>query len=140
MRSLLLAALLTLPQFAAAQTAPSLTVRFHGIETPTGRIMLSVYDDQRAFDEGGQPVRGVMATIEGDVAVATFAGLPPGRYAIKAFHDIDGDGAMKTNPFGMPLEPYAFSNDAKPQGGPPRWAAASFDLPATGAAIRIAIQ
>lgn len=116
---------------AQAGTA-TLTIRFEGLVAPTGQVMLALFDSQAAHDGGGKPVRGASAPADGATAVATFEGLPPGRYAVRAFHDIDGDGQMKTNPFGTPLEPFAFSNNAVAQGGPAGWVAASFDVP-TGA-------
>lgn len=128
----------------AAATTPAsnatLTVTFEQIEAPSGQILLSLYDSETAHDAGGKPVRAAMAKVEGKTVSVIFEGLAPGRYAIKAFHDVDGDGKMKTNPFGMPLEPFAFSNNAKPQGGPALWQAASFDVPAGASETRIAIQ
>ena len=110
----------------AALLSADLAVRFEGIETPTGQIMLSVYNDSAAHDQGGAPLRAAAVPVEGNIAMARFEGLAPGEYAIKAFHDVDGDGTMDTNPFGVPVEPYAFSNNAKAEGGPARWEAARF--------------
>ena len=67
-------------------------------------------------------------------------GLAPGRYAIKAFHDVDGDGRMGTNPFGMPTEPYAASNNARGNMGPPAWSDAAFEVPAGETAQSITID
>jgi len=128
------------PAAAPAASGAVLTVTFEQIEMPEGQILLSLYDNEAAHDTGGKPVRAAMAKVEGKTVSVRFEGLAPGRYAIKAFHDVDGDGKMKTNPFGMPLEPFAFSNNAKPVGGPARWQAASFDVPAGGSETRIAIQ
>ncbi len=64
-------------------------------------------------------------------------GVPAGRYAIKSFHDIDGDGKLGSNMFGIPTEPYAFSNNAA---GRASWAEASFELAAGGNTHRIAIK
>lgn len=130
----------TVEQPAAAADAAGLAIRFEGIETPTGQIMLSVFDNAAAHDQGGKPVRAAIVPVESDAATAVFAGLPPGDYAVKAFHDVDGDGKMGTNPFGMPLEPFAFSNNAKAEGGPPRWEAARFAVGAGDNAITIAIK
>jgi len=132
------AAAQTVEQPAAA--AAGLAVRFEGIETHTGQIMLSVFDNAAAHDQGGKPVRAAVVPVEGAAATAVFAGLAPGDYAIKAFHDVDGDGKMGTNPFGMPLEPFAFSNNAKAEGGPPRWEAARFTVAAGDNAVTIAIK
>lgn len=125
---------------APAPAAASLTIRFLGIETPKGQIMLSMFDTQSAHDQNGAPMRVAAATVAGTTAVVQFEGLAPGDYAIKAFHDVDGDGKMGTNPFGMPLEPFAFSNDAKVEGGPAKWDAARFPVAVGANTITITIK
>jgi uncharacterized protein (DUF2141 family) len=40
---------------------------------------------------------------------------------MRAFHDVDGDARMNVNPFGIPTEPYAFSNNAVGNMGPASW-------------------
>ena len=64
--------------------------------------------------------------VTGPTAIALFEDLPTGTYAMKAFHDVDGDGEMATNPFGMPTEPFAFSNNAVGNMGPAGWDRAQF--------------
>jgi uncharacterized protein (DUF2141 family) len=128
------------PHAAAFPAESTLAIRFEGIETPKGKIMLSVFDNAAAHDGNGTPVRAAAVPVEGAVVTAHFEGLRPGDYAVKAFHDVDGDGKLGTNPFGLPIEPYAFSNDAKPQGGPPRWEAARFPVATGDNAIRITIK
>ncbi len=153
MRTVLVTALLTAAglalggasaaPLAAEQAAPqtaALAIRFEGIETPTGQIMLSIYDNAAAHDRGGKPARVAMVAVDGAAATARFDGLAPGDYAVKAFHDVDGDGQMDSNPFGMPIEPYAFSNNAKAEGGPPPWDAARFAVTAGDNAVAIAIK
>lgn len=127
------------PSVARAGAA-TLAIRFEGIETPRGQIMLSVFDNAAAHDRNGAPVRVAAVPVEGTTALASFDGLAPGDYAVKAFHDINGDGKMGTNPFGMPLEPYAFSNNAKAQGGPARWDAARFPVADGANTISITIK
>ncbi len=116
----------------ARQTAPaedgSLTVAFQGVTQPRGVVLCAVFDSKTAYDANTHPVRTLnLPAGEGNFS-ATLAGLPPGRYAVKSFHDRDGDGKMKFNPLGMPLEPYGFSNNARAPFGPPSWKAASFEV------------
>lgn len=125
---------------AAPAAGASLTVRFEGIETPRGQIMLAMFDSAEAHDKDGAPVRVAAVPVAGSAAVIEIADLAPGDYGIKVFHDLDGDSQMDTNPFGMPLEPFAFSNDAKAQGGPALWAATRFPVVAGANAIRITIK
>lgn len=90
-----------------------------------GAVMAALFDSQAAYD-GGAPVRSAMVDVAGGERVARFEGLPDGDYALRAFHDVNGDGRMNTNPFGMPSEPFAFSNNAVGNMGPASWERARF--------------
>ena len=126
--------------FAVPAAAAPLTIAFTGIATPTGAILVSVFDSEAAFDRGGKPVASHMVAVAGPSAEVAVGDLPPGKYAVKAFHDVDGDGKMASNPFGMPLEPFAFSNDAVVEAGPARWAGAAFTVDAAGSRHTITIR
>lgn len=91
----------------------------------TGAIMIAMFDSQAAYDSG-RPVRQARIDVAAGERAAIFADLPRGTYAVRAFHDVDGDGRMNTNPFGMPTEPYAFSNNARANMGPAGWDSAHF--------------
>jgi len=120
------AALLLSAAPALAQSADSKVVLTFETGARTGSVMVALYDSAAAFDGGsGRPVAATAVNASGRV-VATFENLPAGDYAVKAFHDLNGDGEMNTNPFGMPVEPYAFSNNAVGNMGPARWSAAHF--------------
>ncbi len=123
------------PAFADPATA-KLTVTVTNIKDHTGALMIAVYD-KAGYDTDKQ-VAAAAVPAAANTASTTFD-LPAGEYGIKMFHDVDGDGKMGTNPFGMPLEPYAFSNNAPAQFGPAKWDAAAFqvDAPATAHAIKL---
>lgn len=125
--ALILAASLFVPQ-ADAQTAGTakLALTVTGIADAKGALMIAVYD-QSGYD-ADSPVAQAAIPVTGQTAAHSFDGLKPGKYGIKMFHDVDGDGKMGTNPFGMPVEPYAFSNNAKGQFGPAKWQDAAFDV------------
>ena len=121
------AALLLSAAPALAQTADSKVVLTFETGARTGMVMVALYDSASAFDGGSaRPVAATAVSASGSRVVATFENLPAGDYAMKAFHDVNGDGEMNTNPFGMPVEPYAFSNNAVGNMGPARWSAAHF--------------
>ena len=42
----------------------------------------------------------------------SFEGIAFGTYAVKVFHDVNGNGELDTSWIGWPQEPYGFSNDA----------------------------
>ena len=123
----------------ATQTA-SLTITFSGIKTPSGTLMLSLDGSEAAFG-GKAPAAGqASVAVSGEQATAVFTGLKPGTYAVRAFHDLNGDGVLNMNPFGIPTEPYAFSNNARGKMGPPKWDAASFTVVAGDNAQTITIN
>ena len=139
--ALLLMVVATSAQTAVVQTAPAdapasvLTVK---VETAanTGKVMVVLYDSEAAY-EGGQPARVAQVNVATGQHEAVFD-LPAGAYGVKAFHDVNGNGKMDVNPFGMPSEPYAFSNNAVGTMGPAKWDRARFEVSgATAQTIRI---
>jgi len=106
----------------------TLEVTFAQIADPTGQILLVLFDNKEAYDSGAAPVRAVSVPVTGETITAIIPDVPHGRYGFKIVHDLNGDGAMNTNPFGMPIEPFAFSNNAVGNMGPATWEAAAFDI------------
>ena len=88
----------------------------------------------------GQVVRGEAGFAEENAPVFSFSmepampstsfsvALSPGSYAIRVFHDLDGDGELGTTLLGVPSEPWATSNNAVGSFGPPKWNAVKFDV------------
>lgn len=68
-------------------------------------------DDDKAFRTGKIAAHTPEVTLRFEV--------PAGQYAIKVFHDENGDGKLDRNFFGAPSEPYGISNNMR----------ASFSLP-----------
>lgn len=118
-----LLALAAVPAQAADDGAVTLTFE---TGAHTGKVMVALFNSEASY-QSGQPVAAQQIDASGAV-VAVFDHLPAGDYAVKAFHDVNGDGQMNTNPFGIPLEPYAFSNNAPANMGPATWARAHFTV------------
>jgi len=59
------------------------------------------------------------------IAVAV-DGLAEGTYAIAVFQDLNEDGVLNKGKFGIPTEPFGFSNNAMGKFGPPSFDAAAF--------------
>lgn len=128
--STLIAAIVAATLAAPVASATDLTLNVEGIKSAKGTIMLGLFDE--ASYNGDGAVEGANLKVEGDAVSVTFEGLEPGEYAVRLYHDVNDDGTMNTNPFGMPTEPYAFSNDAKGRFGPAKWEAAKFTVAADG--------
>lgn len=65
---------------------------------------------------------GYIADPKGQNSVTiNISDLPYGEYAIVLFHDKDGNGILNQKIFGIPTEPFAFSNNVRPKLSAPKW-------------------
>ena len=126
----LIAALAASLMITPLASAANLTINVENIAQDKGTIMLGLFDQVTYNGDGA--VNGASIKVEGNSVTAQFEDLEPGEYAVRLYHDINDDGEMNTNPFGMPTEPYAFSNDAKGRFGPAKWDAAKFVVDPNG--------
>ena len=110
----------------AAASSGELSVEVVGLTSPTGAVMVSLYDSEQAFSEKLAPFRSGKLAVEGPAAEWTVADLPPGDYAIRVYHDINGNGEMDRNAIGIPREPVGFSNNPQSRFGPPGYQDARF--------------
>ncbi|CAL1690294.1 hypothetical protein MMB232_00416 [Brevundimonas subvibrioides] len=120
------------PAFAAEPGADASVSLTFETRADTGAVMVALYDETTYG--GGQPVRAARIDVAAGERTVTFDGLPDGDYGVKAFHDVNGNGRMDTNPFGMPTEPFAFSNNAVGNMGPAGWDRAHFAV--SGATVQ----
>jgi uncharacterized protein (DUF2141 family) len=120
--------LLSALALGASARAATLTVTFTGLKTLTGSVMVSLSPNAEAWEGKVPPAAKTMVAATAASVTATFSDLKPGTYAVRAFHDVNGDGTLNTNPFGMPTEPYAFSNNAHGSMGPAAWGDAMFTV------------
>jgi uncharacterized protein (DUF2141 family) len=111
----------------AAPPPASLTFSIDQLKPAKGYVMIGLYAGKDAYDSERRLRSERVAVNAGRVDI-TLTGLAPGDYALKLFHDVNGNAALDTNMLGIPVEPVAFSNNAKGAMGPPSWAKAQFTL------------
>jgi len=105
----------------------SLDLTVTNVETANGALRIAVFDSQDGWKSNSAVEGAVVDAATGSVTL-TIDGLAPGEIGIKLYHDVDGDGDLDTRSFGIPSEPYGFSNDAPVRFGPPGWKKAKFTL------------
>lgn len=122
----------------------TLTVNFIGLKSSRGAVMVALYNNEAAYERSATAVdtawHAAKLEIKNGTAVLKLAALPPGQYAIKAYHDLNGDSKLNVNPFGIPKEPVAFSNDAPVHRRMPLWSETAFFVHAGQNAISIHIE
>ena len=129
---LMISAGILLPLSASAATAQEatdavLTLTVENIKKPKGIISAGLYQGQDGY-ENGRRLTGERVAVDGNSVTITFENVPVGEYGIKLTHDVDSDGKLDTGLFGIPTEPYAFSNSARGSMGPAKWKNAKFEL------------
>lgn len=87
--------------------------------------MVALYNNAADFPNK-EPYKGSTTKISADVELIKFENIPYGDYAIAVLHDINKDGKLDKNFFGIPTEGYGFSNNAVEKFGPPSFLKASF--------------
>lgn len=124
MRSLSVAVLL------AATSAPagnSIRAEIEGLRSPNGAVRCLLFQSADGFpNDASKAAQRVMVKIADGAAVCEFADPPAGTLAIAFIHDENGNGVLDKNFFGIPVEGYGFSNNARGSMGPPAFEKAAF--------------
>jgi len=125
------------PVLAAAAAAPApsgaasatLVVEVEGLKDDKGKLHAALYASEEGFPtKPEKALRHVDVPIVAGKARVVFEGLPPGGYAVAAYHDENGNGKLDTGFLGIPTEGLASSNDAKGFMGPPSFEKARVEV------------
>lgn len=105
--------------------AGDLNVTIIGIHSEAGAVMIGVYDSAEQFEKAVNNAAHIgLLSDKGCLIGVTlrarrlsqgigFLTLPPGRYAIIAYHDENDNGLLDKSTLSIPLEGYGFSNNAR---------------------------
>ena len=116
---------LIMTQSLAAET---LTVVIDKVTTAEGTLMVQIMASESEFKGETAAIASMLQRARvGEVTLST-SNLPSGEYAIRVMHDVNGNGELDSNFVGMPTEPWAMSNNAKGNFGPPTWKDVKFTL------------
>jgi uncharacterized protein (DUF2141 family) len=127
--------------FAAHIQAHAATVEIHvaGVAQGKGKVNVAVCDRER-FLKQCLYAASVPAQLDaaGETVVAVH-GVPPGTWAVLAYHDENANGQLDRNFIGIPRENYGFSRDARGRFGPPGFDDAALPVaePITTASVRL---
>jgi uncharacterized protein (DUF2141 family) len=98
--------------FTPKNENPTLTIQVNKVQKK-GTLYVSVCTKSAEWSDNGkytfkyEPVIGQSNNFEINT-------IPNGEYAIALYQDQNGNGKLDTNLFGLPTEPYAFSNNKVP--------------------------
>jgi uncharacterized protein (DUF2141 family) len=123
---------------AFAQTG-ELLVKAKGFKNSEGQALFAVVDSPAAYDDiAGKAMAKSRQKIVSGKSQSTFK-LPYGWYAVSVVQDQNKNNKLDTNFFGIPKEPYGFSNN--PSGlGKPTYDSVKFELKSAHQEIEIKVE
>jgi len=122
---------------AMPASAATLTAEIDNVRNARGQVHIDVCPQDR-FLKDDCPYSGDAIARPGKTIVIV-RDVPPGRYAVQAFHDENDNHRVDRALFGIPKEGVGFSNDAPIGLGPPKWADAAFAI-TNDTAIRLRMR
>ena len=105
--------------------------------TETGGLQVALYDSEAGY-KTEKMFGGVQMKAHTKPMRVVFADVPPGTYAIAAFHDKNENEELDANMLGVPTEAYGFSNNARGTFGLPSFEDVSFAV--DGAPLKLAVE
>ncbi|MCK8492816.1 MULTISPECIES: DUF2141 domain-containing protein [Spirosoma] len=116
----------------------NLQVDIQNVRTMKGDVYVALFNAKNAFPEG-KPLEGKKLEVKEKSVHTTFS-VDPGDYAIAVYHDENGNGKMDKRVFGIPKEPYGFSNNFRPTMSAPKFSDCQFSVGDGGKSISIKLN
>lgn len=111
------------------------------IKANKGVIQVLIFKSSDGFpEEVHKAVKSLSIPVKNFSASVVIEDLSPGKYAISLFHDEDGDGKLRKNSVGIPVDKYGFSNNPTLFFGPPSFSKCAFSVNSSPVLIEIALK
>lgn len=109
--------------FSPQAPISSLQLSIDNLQSGLGTVHVALYDREETFAKSLKPFRLNIYDLSSNLAMPLLLdSLPYGRYAVAIYHDENGNGDLDKNIFGIPVEPYGFSNNPRA-----KWSAPNFE-------------
>lgn len=97
---------------ASIEAQNSLTIRVTGIDNPSGKLYVALFDSKVPFLSSR--AKGEIVAINKNDTDVVFDNLENGYYAVTLFQDENNNGKLDLGDYGIPIEKYGFSNNIDP--------------------------
>jgi uncharacterized protein (DUF2141 family) len=108
-------------------------VEVQNLRTGQGPLMVAAYTDGSSFRKTAASQLQVAVT--GESMTLQVCGLTGNVVALTLYQDLNGNGKLDANPFGMPTEPWGASGRPAPMG--PSWESAQVPLGAETIVVKL---
>lgn len=119
----------------------TLVLHIENVQDTKGCLQIALFNSAETFliDEKAAYTKTIYHETSGKIKVE-LTGLPYGSYALAIFHDEDGDGKLDKNLFGIPTEPYTFSNNPKIKWRGPQYEESKFEFNANNTSLVLQLR
>lgn len=117
----------------------TLTVDVQNVRDLKGQVQLGLFASPNGFPDKAKPVQAKTVKVTGQTVQAVFD-VEPGDYALAIYHDVNGNGKIDKKMFGIPTEPYGFSNNVRPKMSAPSFADCKVVVGEAGKTIAIQLK
>ena len=135
---MILLAVLLWSDAVSGNSGTSITIQVHNVRNNHGRVHVDVCPRER-FLADGCPWHANVPAQTGTTTI-TVPGVPPGDYAVQAFHDENSNDHIDRAMFGIPREGVGFSRDARIVLSPPSWHDAVFSHGITAQTLSFSLR
>lgn len=129
----------------ALLTAPTLVhpadirLKVDGIEKQEGTIRAALFKSESDYKSDDREAEESTPAKTGGVSLI-FKNVPPGRYSISCFQDVNDNGKIDLSFIGIPKEPYGFSNNVMGKFGPPSFDQMAFEVGESNREVEIRLR
>ena len=113
---------------AGPASAARIIVTIDGLKSAQGNVFVGLYASPAKFLQGNQTDAQRRVKASTGPMTVVFDNLPPGTYAVGAFHDENANDHLDTNFLGLPTEGYALSNGVRAVMAKPTFQQAAFTV------------
>ncbi|WP_439516333.1 DUF2141 domain-containing protein [Sediminibacterium sp.] len=124
--------------YPSKQSSSIVIVEVKGISVSKGGELSAVLFLEANFPKPRKQLIGTAVRVNAEQMSIVFKDVPPGKYGVVAFQDMDANKDLKKNLLGFTQDPIGFYNDERIQNRPPAFSDAAITVEA-GKTITIQI-
>ena len=119
---------------ALAQTAGCAQIEVQNVRPEQGMLMVAAFADAASYNK--EPVAALQMKAAGATMTFSLCGLNGSAVALRLYQDLNGNGKLDANLFGIPSEPWGASGKP-PAMSAPTWDTTSVPLDGTTIVVKL---
>jgi uncharacterized protein (DUF2141 family) len=124
----------------ADESTQTVSIHVSGLKSQSSNLYVAVFDSEEGFPKPEHSSTTTTIPVSAESVEFSLSLPDSSTTGIAIFQDLNGDGKLTKNGFGLPIEPYGFSNNARSTFGPPSFSQAAFKVSEKTTSIEISVR